>query len=77
MVEIPYSADFKVQIVRHVSNILILKSEQTGFQLQMSLENNIERDIAALLLRGFNEKFQEAPDKIRELSEKDFFRKKE
>ena len=43
----------------------------------MSLENNIERDIAALLLRGFNEKFQEAPDKIRELSEKDFFQKKE
>ena len=77
MVEIPYSPDFKVQVVRHISNILILKSEAAEFSLQMSLENNIERDVAALLLRGFNDKFQEAPDKIRELSEKDFYRKKE
>ena len=77
MVEIAYTPDFKVQVVRHVSNILILSSKEAGFSLQMSLENNIERDVAALLLRGFHEKFQEAPDKIKELSEKDFFRKKE
>ena len=57
MVEIPYSPDFKVQVVRHISNILILKSEAAGFSLQMSLENNTERDVAALLLRGFNDKF--------------------
>ena len=57
MVEIPYSTDFKVQVVRHISNILIVKSEEAEFSLQMSLENNTERDVAALLLRGFNDKF--------------------
>ena len=77
MVEIPYSKDFKVTVVRHVSNILILSSQEGNFNLQMSLDNNLERDVAALLLRGFNDKFQEAPEKIKELSEKDFYRKKE
>lgn len=57
MVEIPYSKDFKVTVVRHVSNILLLSSKEQNFCLQMSLDNNIERDVAALLLRGFNEKF--------------------
>ena len=58
IIEIAYTPDFKVQVVRHVSNILILTSkEPETFSLQISLENNIERDVAALLLRGFHEKF--------------------
>ena len=58
MIEIAYTPDLKVSVVRHVSNILILTSkEPEAFSLQISLENNIERDVAALLLRGFHEKF--------------------
>lgn len=43
----------------------------------MSVGGSVERDIVVLLIRGLLEKFKEAPDRVRELSEKDFYRKKE
>jgi len=60
-----------------VSNILILSSEETQFSAQLQLSNSIERDVATLLMRLFKQKFQEAPKIIKQLSEKDFYRKKE
>ena len=37
LLEIAYFSDFKVQLVRHVSNILIVSSKEGAFTLQISL----------------------------------------
>ena len=64
-------------MVRNVSNILLLDSTEQQFSAQVQLGNNIERDVATLLMRLFSQKFLEAPQAIKQLSEKDFYRKKE
>ena len=66
-----------MKVVRHVSNIIIVSSVEACCTLHLSVGSSVERDIVVLLLRGFLEKFKEAPEKVRELSEKDFFLKKE
>ena len=77
LVEVPYCQDFKVTVVRNVSNILLLDSTEQQFSAQIQLTNNVERDVATLLMRLFSQKFLEAPQVIKQLSEKDFYRKKE
>jgi len=77
LVEVPFAQDFKVSVVRHVSNILVISSEEAEFKAQLQVRNNLERDVAILLMRSFRQKFLEAPQAIKQLSEKDFYRKKE
>ena len=77
LAEIAYARDFKVTLIRNVSNIIMLSSDELHFSAQLQLANNVERDVATLLIRGFHQKFQENPNLVKTLSEKDFYKKKE
>ena len=77
MIELPFSADFLLKLVRHETNILLLGSVEQDFSLQIMVQGNIRRDIITLLIRKFVNKYIEDPDKIKTKSERDFYRKKE
>ena len=56
---------------------MLLCSDEAKFVIKIAVENSFQRDIMAMLIRQIVTKYKEAPDKIREMSEKDFFKKKE
>lgn len=73
-----FTKQFSVEIVRHSSNDLLLRSSsQPEKTVKISLQNNLERDLVAILLRELHKKFCEAPMQIRQFGERDFFMKKE
>ena len=41
------------------------------------MANNVERDVVTLLIRGLLDKFKADPERIRELSERDYYKRKE
>ena len=75
LIEIPYGDDLKVEIVRHVSNILLLQSAECV--LQMCLASNTDRDLITLLIRNFYEKFKLDPVNIKSHSDQDYYQRKE
>ena len=50
-----YDSEFIVETERKSGNIIHLKS--ASLNIRVSLENNIDRDVATLLLRSFHHKF--------------------
>jgi chromosome segregation ATPase len=77
VIALPYGKDVVIKVVRHVSNIIIMTSEEQQFACQMTFENNVSRDIFTVLVRNLNKKFNETSDQVRLLSERDFYKKKE
>ena len=73
--ELEYQQSFCVKVVRHVNNVLILQSEQ--FTAELTLKDNIVRDVLCMALRQKIDKFSQEPDSVRSLGEKDFYKKKE
>ena len=61
-----------------MSNILVVKSpSEQAYSIRLSFENNIDRDVSCLILKAFLQKFSQAPAKMKELGERDFYKKKE
>ena len=77
LLDIGYETDLKVEIVRHVQETLIISSEEGAFSIKVQFEGPEARDLATLLIRKNNLIFNENPDQVRELSEKEFYARKE
>ena len=60
-----------------MSNRLDISSQVGTFSVQISLMSNIERDLATLLLRQYQAKFQQNPDVVREEGQRDFYLRRE
>jgi hypothetical protein len=77
LIALPFGRDVTLKLVRHVSNILILSSEEQQYACQITFQTNIQRDVFTVLVRSLIKKFNETPDQMRLLSERDFYKKKE
>ena len=60
-----------------MSNRLDISSQVGTYKIQISLMSNIERDLATLLLRQYQAKFQQNPDVVREEGQRDFYLRRE
>ena len=73
---IPFETDMQVDLLRHVSTLLQIRGKNSGLMLHLDLASNTDRDIVALLIRGFLTKFAENPDEVSDKGEREFYRQK-
>lgn len=62
VISLPFGRDVALKLVRHVSNILSIASEDQQFSCQLTFQNNVQRDTFALLVRGLVKKYNDTPD---------------
>lgn len=77
LIALTFGRDVQLKLVRHVSNILIITSEEQQYACQITFQTNVQRDIFTVLIRSLIKKFNDTPDQMRLLSERDFYKKKE
>jgi hypothetical protein len=77
IVLLPFAKDVVVKVVRHVSNIAVIASEEHQYSCQVTFSNNQQRDVFTVLIRSLIKRFADTPDQTRLLGERDFYRKKE
>lgn len=77
VIALPFGRDLNIKVVRHVSNIVILSSEEQQYASQLTFSDNLSRDIFTSLVRTLIKRFNDTPDQVRLLSERDFYKKKE
>ena len=51
MLDLTYEKDLTITVLRNVSNKLLIKSACVPFELLLSFESNVDRDLATILLR--------------------------
>ena len=74
---IPYELEMQIELLRHVSTHLVLVGKSSGVKLLLDFASNTDRDIVAMLLRGFLTKFHDRPGEISASSEREFYEQKE
>jgi hypothetical protein len=77
LIALTFGRDVQLKLVRHVSNILIITSEEQQYACQITFQTNVQRDVFTVLIRSLIKKFNDTPDQMRLLSERDFYKKKE
>jgi len=77
LIALTFGRDVQLKLVRHVSNILIITSEEQQYACQITFQTNLQRDVFTVLIRSLIKKFNDTPDQMRLLSERDFYKKKE
>ena len=68
MLSFGLESDMQVELIRHISTLLVVQSAKSGLRISLELASHTDRDIVALLLRHFIRKFSESPDEVREES---------
>ena len=77
LIALTFGRDVQLKLVRHVSNIMIITSEEQQYACQITFQTNVQRDVFTVLIRSLIKKFNDTPDQMRLLSERDFYKKKE